>query len=134
VGASFRSGKADVDAIAWKGGNRSQQRLTVYKGNEPVLEWIQILGSPRVFIGFDGDSDAQIMMPRSIGEYHLHAFWSLGKDEVDVLWMLVNRIEYRMNLFIRKVIMEQIAHRIDEDPAWVPIARDVIDTRIMEDR
>ena len=74
------------------------------------------------------------MMPRSVGEYELHAFWALGKDEVDVLWMLVNRIEYRVNLCIRKVIMEQITHRIDEDPAWVPIARNVIKSRIMEDR
>ena len=134
MGASFGGGKADVNAIARKGGNRTQQRLAVYKRDEPVLYWIQILGSPRVFIGFDGDSDTQIMMLRSVGEHELHAFWALGEDEVDVLWMLVNRIEYRVNLRICKVIMEQITHRIDEDPAWVPIARDVIDTRIMKDR
>ena len=74
------------------------------------------------------------MMLRSVGEYHLHAFRSLGENEVEVLWMIVNRIEYRVNLCIRKVIMEQIAHRIDEDPARVSIARGVIDTRIMKDR
>ena len=73
------------------------------------------------------------MMPRSVGEYELHAFWALGKDEVDVLWMLVNRIEYRENLCIGKVIMEQITHRIDEDPAWVPIARDVIGVHLAAD-
>jgi hypothetical protein len=30
--------------------------------------------------------------------------------------------------------MEEVAHCINEDPAWVPIARDVINARIMEDR
>ena len=72
-------------------------------------------------------------MRRSIGKHRLHAFRALGKDEVNVLLMFVDHIQDGINLCIREVIMEEVAHRINEDPAWVPIARYVVKARIMED-